>query len=521
MAAEGDLVRVYDAIHYPYLAHAESHPDRLAVIARLHGIAAAPVANARVLDIGCAGGGNLASMSMSLPNADLLGIDISAAQIDEGRAAITAAGIKNVTLQTLDFIEAGKSLKKFDYVIAHGVFSWVSRDAQDELFSLISRCLSPNGVAYVSYNTRPGCQELMAIRDATLYEIRAIDDPKERIARARDYLAWLGESLPDGGARGRRFIDELARMQASDDQTLLHDQLAPFNSPIHVNKLVARAARYGLWYLCDAQPPLSADHSLTPEAQIARARYSKELVEAEQHFDILANTRLRRSLFCRRGSPLTRDVDPKLVDDMFVSFLGHPVPAENGAALDPTDASTITFRTAQANLETNRPPMKAALLHLVSVAPRAIPFAELLAAVRDVLGQSFDADADAAEIRQGLVDAFLSTVGTVTLRTLPTPCVSEAGEHPMTTTWARQVARFSTRIPNVDHHMVNVDSVVQGLLPLLDGTRDRATLEAELAAKVERGEIVVLMPDGKRGKPAPGAMDRALRGLARSSLLIA
>jgi len=165
--------------------------------------------------------------------------------------------------------------------------------------------------------------------------------------------------------------------------------------------------------------------------------------------------------------------------------------------------------------------MKAALLHLISVAPRAIPFAELVAAVRDVLGAAFDVGTDVAEIRQGLLDAFLSTVGTVTLRTQPTPCVSQAGDRPMTSTWARQVAQVATRIPNLDHYMVDVDPVVQGLVPLLDGTRDRATLEAELAAKVERGEIVVRMPDGKRGKPAPGAMDRALRGLARSSLLIA
>jgi len=515
-----ELVRVYEAVHYPLLAHAESHPDRLAVIARLHGIAAPPVAKARVLDIGCAGGGNLASMAMSLPNADLFGIDISAAQIEEGRAAIAGAGIGNVTLQELDFEAARNSLKTFDYVIAHGVFSWVSRDAQDELFALIARCLAPNGVAYVSYNTRPGWQDFTAIREAVLYELRGVHEAKERIARARQYMAWLRESIPDGGARGQRFIAELAGMEASDDQTLLHDQLAPFNSPIAVNKLVARAARYGLWYLCDAQPPLSADHSMTLEAELARGRYSKELVEAEQHFDILSNTRFRRSLFCHRGQPLTRTVDARLVDDMFVSFLADPVPGESGAALDVAGPSAITFRTAKADLVTDRPPMKAALLHLVSVAPRAIPFAELIEAVRKALGPSSHADEEAAEIRHGLLEAFLSAVGTVTLRTLPTPCVRQAGERPMTSAWARQVARVATRIPNLDHYMVNVDPVVQGLLPMLDGTRDRATLEAELAAKVERGEIVVRMPDGKRGKPAPGAMDRALRGLARSSLLI-
>lgn len=518
-----DLVRTFDAIHYPYFAHADSHPDRLATIARLHGIAAPPVAKCRVLDIGCAVGGNLGSMAMSLPGAELVGVDISAAQIEEGRAAMAAAGIGNVTLLERDFTTVGKSLGTFDYVIAHGIFSWVSRDTQDELLSLMSRCLAPNGVAYVSYNTRPGWHEASAIRDAVLYDLRGVDAPKERVARAREYFAWVRESIPDGGMHGRRFIEELARMEACDDQMLLHDYIAPFNLPTHVSKVVARAARYGLWYLCDAQPPLSADHSVTREGELARARYSKELVEAEQHYDFLANTRFRRSLFCRRGQPLTRTVDARLVDDMFVSLYGDPLPNEGGAPYDVTGPAPITFHAAKSDLVTDRPPMKAALLYLSSVAPRAVPFAEVLEAVRKQLGPSSEAQAEAhaAEIRQALVDAFLSAIGTVTLRTHPTPCVRDAGERPLTSAWARQVARVAMRIPNLDHYMVNIDPVVQGLVPLLDGTRDRAALEAELTAKVERGEIVIRMPDGRKGKPAPGAMDRALRGLSRSSLLMA
>ena len=488
-----------------------------------------------MLEIGCAVGGNIAAMAMSLPSARFVGVDLSERQIEQGRAAIAAAGIGNLEMHALDLADVGNKLGTFDYVIAHGVLSWVSRDLQDELLSLFARCLAPNGVAFVSYNTRPGWQELSVVRDGLIFDLRDVREPRERIRRARAYLAWLRESLPDGGRFGRRFIEQVALLDGLDDGSLLHEYLGAFHMPIHFHKLVARAARYGLWYLCDGEPALTADHALAPEASLARERSPKELVFAEQYYDFLTNRRFRRTLLCRRGSPLTRTIDPRLIDDMFVSSRGQPVPA--GAASAPAGApapfdesafdvrgtSSITFRTAETDLATDHPPMKAALLHLASVAPRAIPFAELLEAVRARLGPSpaSDCEREADELRSQLVRAFLSSIGVVRLRTHATRCVSEPGELPVASAWARHVAIDEANVPNLDHDMVRLDDVLRRLLPLLDGTRDHAALEAELMARVERGEIVVRMPDGRPGRPAPGAMDRALRNLARNALLIA
>lgn len=519
MASERDaIVRSYDAIHYRSLAHRPTHPDRLATIARLHGIASPPVERCRVLEIGCAVGGNLGSIAMSLPNAELVGIDLSEQQIEVGRAAMAAAGIGNVHLCALDLMELGTSLGTFDYIIAHGVFSWVSRDAQEEILSIFAQCLTANGVAYVSYNTRPGWHALSVVRDAMLFDGRGIVEPRERVKRARDYLAFLSDSFSDGAAaHGPELVREVAMLRELDDEILHHEYLGPFHSPLHVHKVVARAARYGLWYLCDAEPALSADHSLSPEAERARQRAPEELVNAEQHYDFLGNRRFRRSLFCRRGVPLTRSIDDRLVEDMVVASRGQPVEGDGDAA---SGAQPMTFRSPESEITTAHPVAKAALLQLGAISPRAIPFTELLEAVRARLAPSALAESDVAELRSALVGAFLSSLGVVTIRTKAPPCVSEAGERPIASAWARHLARHENKVPSLDHDMVFLDDVVRRLVPLLDGTRDRAALDRELSVMVERGEVAIRTRDGRPGKPAPGAMDAALRGLARSALLV-
>ena len=74
----------YDDLPYPSLSYAQTHPDRLASMATLLGLEPAPVERCRVLDVGCAVGGNIIPMAYALPNSEFVGIDYSGRQIDIG-----------------------------------------------------------------------------------------------------------------------------------------------------------------------------------------------------------------------------------------------------------------------------------------------------------------------------------------------------------------------------------------------------------------------------------------------------
>jgi len=66
----------YDEVPYESQSFPQSHPNRLATLGRLFGLSPAPVAQCRVLELGCASGGNLIPMAYHLPESEFVGLDL-------------------------------------------------------------------------------------------------------------------------------------------------------------------------------------------------------------------------------------------------------------------------------------------------------------------------------------------------------------------------------------------------------------------------------------------------------------
>ena len=64
-----DVCRSYEQLPYESGPHYPTHPDCLASVATLMGMAPADVSTARVLELGCGNGGNLIPMASVLPQA--------------------------------------------------------------------------------------------------------------------------------------------------------------------------------------------------------------------------------------------------------------------------------------------------------------------------------------------------------------------------------------------------------------------------------------------------------------------
>src|SRR5579872_1247924 len=150
-------VFAYDSVDYPSSALPQAHPGHLYAVSQMFGVNAAPVENCRYLEIACGEGTHLIAAAIGLPNAKFVGIDLSSAAIERGNTIIAELGLSNVTLSTADLTNWVPPTDGFDYVIAHGLYSWVPKFVRDGLFALLSRCLGKEGVGYVSYNAYPGC----------------------------------------------------------------------------------------------------------------------------------------------------------------------------------------------------------------------------------------------------------------------------------------------------------------------------------------------------------------------------
>src|SRR5262249_50612084 len=95
----------YDEVPYESLPFAQTHPDRLATVATLFGMRPAPADRSRVLELGCAAGGNLIPMALALPQSRFLGTDLSGRQIADGQKVVGALGLTNIELKHLSITE--------------------------------------------------------------------------------------------------------------------------------------------------------------------------------------------------------------------------------------------------------------------------------------------------------------------------------------------------------------------------------------------------------------------------------
>ena len=202
------IISTYDRVPYVSRPFRQTHPGHLAAVARLHGVPAAGPAAARVLEIGCAGGGNLLPMAERWPGARFVGVDASARQIGDARRDADGLGLTNVEFVAADVAawdpgDAGP----FDYVLCHGVYSWVSEGVRTAILARLRNSLGPAGVGYVSYNTLPGWHVRRALRDVMRFRARGYDDPAEQLEQAKRVVSFLvgaGDAKRDLGRALRR-----------------------------------------------------------------------------------------------------------------------------------------------------------------------------------------------------------------------------------------------------------------------------------------------------------------------------
>ncbi len=242
----------YDLLPYESKPFAQSQPARLGALAKIFALDVASLENARVLELGCASGGNIIPHALRYPKAKFVGIDLARTQVAAGRARIASLGLSNIEILCQSFTEIDDALGEFDYIICHGVYSWVPAPVQEAIFKVVRARLSPVGVACISYNVLPGWRMMQPLRDAFLLQIPDSVDSLARVAQARELLNFLKETTPDKGPYGdmiRAWADRLATLP---DDYIAHEFLEETNAPSTVREFTGGAARHGLGYLGSA-----------------------------------------------------------------------------------------------------------------------------------------------------------------------------------------------------------------------------------------------------------------------------
>lgn len=162
-----DIKSTYDEHTYDSYSYGQTL-DYLYAVARLHGLAASDPYSSNILEIGCAMGGNIIGQAINHPNSNFIGIDLSSEQIAIGKRAIDGIGCTNIKLIEMDICNLVSEFKgkiEFDYIICHGIYSWVPDFVRSAILDSCKELLSKNGVAFISYNCYPGWKYVEPLRD--------------------------------------------------------------------------------------------------------------------------------------------------------------------------------------------------------------------------------------------------------------------------------------------------------------------------------------------------------------------
>jgi SAM-dependent methyltransferase len=428
-------------------------------VATLFGLRPAPPPRCRLLELGCGDGGNIVPMAYALPGAAFTGVDLSATAIEHAAALRDALGLENLAFEQAD-LAALRGLGTFDYVVAHGVYSWIAPPARDALLATCRAHLAPHGAAYVSYDVLPGGHMREITRQMLRWHLRDVDDPAERIAGARALLTAVSEA-------GQTQAEWALRQS---DPGLYHDELAEHHEAVLFTDFVAHAARHGLRFLAEADV-------FEMQADILPPGLAGDTIEREQYLDFFKGRMFRQTLLCPAEAEPSEPAAGVVCDMLAAS----PARAEG----DPLAPGNVEFRgPLGGTLTTDHDPVKRALVRLGEAWPAAVPVADLGAS-------------DA--VCETLLRAF--AVNFVQLHVWAPPIATEPSERPVASALARLQVASGTRVTNLRHGSIDVaDELGRRLIALLDGTRGRADLLHELDRPTDE-------------------LERSLQGLARIALL--
>ena len=460
----------YDEVPYPPYSFPATHIARLAAIGHMFSLPTADPSKARVLELGCGSGVNLLAMAQLYPKAELVGIDISAGHIELAEEARSVTGLINARFIHGDVAQLGEDLGTFDYIIAHGLYSWVPTEVRESILRLCRERLRASGVACISYNCLPGWRIRGALRDMMSMHTRRTGNIRGKIEQSKVLLKFLDASCDEDTAYGRYLKQELDGLRGKDDAYLAHEFLEASNDAFYFSEFVQAAAAHHLAYLGEADPSTMAVGNLPDRAAQALASLDLDFLGAEQYMDFARNRVFRSTLLCHASAPLDRDINRASLNGLEVTALVRLQKSfsdkEPAVFIGSNGKEIIVADHDEAGI----------LARLAATGRHSFPCDEL---IEETVGFPIERFLRQSYFR-GMIDLTVGPLGI---------SAESEKENPCALPLARWQASQGFRVSSHRLDMLQPDPLVRILIAMCDGTRDRTALIEGLAEAVNKGEL--------------------------------
>lgn len=478
----------YDELPYDCQPIPGTAPEQLAITSTVHGGGAPPATDIRYLEIGCGDGANLIPLAYHRPESHFTGADASQVQIAAARRSAGELGIENVTLFDRDVRALAGDLPTFDYIVAHGVMSWVSSDVRNGILRLCREHLSPHGLFYTTFNTYPGWKIRGMVRDLLIGHTSANGSLRERAAVAREVAAFLhSKILMLQHPYAQLLAHEFHRITECTDSYLVHEYLSEYNQPFWQHEFITLAGDFGLRYVADPGYNQHDYHVPAPLHEVA-TQVESDPVLIDELADLLWYRQHRLALFCRDDAESQETHHTILTRAQVASGLR---PYSGHGKLDP-DVSEVFlgYFDDDFRIELRDPLAKATIITLTEHWPSALPADALMRnAVDRVIDAGLPRPDDADQQRVGELILHLHRTGQVDLRLRDSPPRVEATDHPIASPLTRWEAGHRTVVTTPQHHRIGLSVTERLLIAHLDGRLGRDAIARDVSKRLRSGPV--------------------------------
>lgn len=297
-------------VPYPSFVHRQAMPVWLASLVQLKAQHAPDINQPyRYLELGCAMGIHLHLTAAAHPMGHFVGVDFNQQQL-----LVAEEGLHRTQIDNLEFIHASfadllaQDLEPFDFIVTHGVWSWISAENQQVLLTLIAQLLKPGGIVYCSYMSHPGATELCSIQKLMFEMSRNLNgDSATKAVQSLALARKIGQSNVGLFAKVPSLSHTLSQLAQDKPNYIAHDFLSEHWEPQHSADMIRRFGAQNMAYVTGAGIAEHLDRLSLP-VDIQKIMQSLPLVTLQESVrDIALHSLQRQDIYIKQREKLDQN----------------------------------------------------------------------------------------------------------------------------------------------------------------------------------------------------------------------
>lgn len=256
--------------------------------------------NFTYIELGCGSGFTLCHLAKAYPEAKFIGIDILSTHILQAKALADQMHLKNLVLYEADFLSLDLSLLPLaDYIVCHGILSWVSESVRCAIRQIVDIKLKPAGILYVSYNAYPGAHLFEPIKRIFKQAGLPHQPSLERVHLAKKKIQDLLRCRAELFEKNAQLKSYANFLLAQDERYLAHEFLGE-NQPFYFQEMQTFWLEANLYYVNCMDSEREIKKRQLSDEQLALMSTHADPSQQIEIIDYLLDVHFRRDIYQKR-----------------------------------------------------------------------------------------------------------------------------------------------------------------------------------------------------------------------------